>query len=64
MKNRTVRLIIKRMNGEYCVQWIEAGKIDEEKCYYTDSRIDALVTMNAIRNENYTLKNNIKIKAV
>tara|TARA_R110000824_G_C15184138_1_gene674077 strand:+ start:337 stop:534 length:198 start_codon:yes stop_codon:yes gene_type:complete len=64
MKVRTVQLKIVRnfLDDEYCVQWIEGGVIDEAKCYYTNSRMDALLTANAIHNENYSLKNNIKIK--
>ena len=57
--NRIVKLRIKKLDGEFCVQWIEGGKIDESKSYYTDSKIDAICTADSIKFENYSKQNNI-----
>ena len=47
------------VDGEFCVQWIEGGKIDESKCYYTDCKQDAICTVDSIKFENYSKQNNI-----
>ena len=57
--NRIVKLRIKKIDGEFCVQWIEGGKIDESKCYYTDCKQDAICTVDSIKFENYSKQNNI-----
>ena len=43
-----VTLKIKKLNDEYCVQWIEGGVIDEGKTYYTDCKQDAIDTRDAM----------------
>ena len=43
-----VTLKIKKNDGEYMVQWIENGVIDEGKTYYTDCKQDAIETRDAI----------------
>ena len=48
MNNLTVTLKIKKIDGEYCVLWIENGIIDEGKTYYTDCKQDAIETNQAI----------------
>ena len=50
--NKTIQLIIKRIDGEICVQWIENGVYNEEKTYYTDSLKDARETRDAIIKNN------------
>ena len=48
MNNLIVTLKIKKIDNEYCVQWIENGTIDEGKTYYTDCKLDAIETKQAI----------------
>ena len=43
-----VILKIKQIDGEYAVLWIEDGKIDEGKTYYTDNKQDAYETRDAV----------------
>ncbi len=57
--NRIVKLRIKKIDDEFVVQWIEGGKIDESKSYYTDSKIDAICTADAMKFESYSKKQNI-----
>jgi len=57
--NRIVKLRIKKLDGEFCVQWIEGGEIDKSKCYYTDCKQDAIFTVDSIKFENYSKQNNI-----
>jgi hypothetical protein len=45
MNSRNVRLSIKKKEGEYIVRWIENGKFNPEKSYYTDDLEDAQLTM-------------------
>ena len=62
MKKINVKLKIKKMGGEYCLQWIEGGCLDESKSYYTDSLTDAKETRQAVIDAyNMTKKTNIKI---
>ena len=49
MEKQMIKLIIKRIDGEYQVQWIENAKLDEAKTYYTDCKEDAQQTLTAIR---------------
>lgn len=51
-----VKLLIKRIDGEYQVQWIEDGVKNEAKTYYTDCREDAKHTLVAIK-EHKSSKN-------
>ena len=44
-----IKLLIKRINGEFQVQRIENGKLNEAKTYYTDCKEDAQQTLTAIR---------------
>tara|TARA_R110000803_G_scaffold96201_1_gene164295 strand:- start:73 stop:261 length:189 start_codon:yes stop_codon:yes gene_type:complete len=59
MIKRYVKIAIKKIDGEYCVQWIENGKIDEPKCYYTDCKKDAEYTARTIVWSDYSINNNI-----
>ncbi len=44
-----IKLRIKKIDDEYQVQWIEDGKLDEGKTYYTNCKEDAETTLLAIR---------------
>ena len=46
-----VKLKIKKIDSEYCVQWIEEGVFIESKSYYTDCKQDATDTekMNSLK---------------
>lgn len=37
--------------GEFEVQWLEDGKKNEAKTYYTDDYDDAIITRNAMKRE-------------
>ena len=41
-------LTIKKIDDEYQVQWFENGKYSESKTYYTDDRMDAIETKDAM----------------
>ena len=57
-----VTLKIKQIDGEYVVLWIEDGKIDEGKTYYTDNKKDAYETRDAmIKAYNETQFTNVTI---
>ena len=43
-----VELRIKKVLGEWTVQWIQDGVYDEAKTYYTDGKQDAIKTKEAI----------------
>ena len=45
---KTIKIDIKRVDGEYCVRWLEDGKRIESKCYYTDDLQDAKDTRELI----------------
>ena len=44
-----IKLLIKKIDGEYQVQYLVDGKKDEDKTYYTDSLEDAQRTLIAIK---------------
>ena len=52
MNNKSIKLLLKKIDGEFCVQYIEDGKINENKSYFTDCKIDALETMELMNIEN------------
>ena len=37
----TVKIDIKKKRGEFCVRWIEDGRRNEDRCYYTEDPNDA-----------------------
>ena len=51
-----VKLKIKKIDSEYCVQWIEEGVFIESKSYYTDCKQDATDTKQAMINAINTTK--------
>ena len=59
MKKSIVNLRIKRLDGEFAVQWIQDGVYNEGKTYYTDDMDDAKQTKNAIM-ENESKKDYCK----
>jgi len=63
MNTINVKLKIKKVDGEYCLQWIEDGCLCEDKSYYTDSLTDAKETKQAVIDAyTATKKTNIKFK--
>ena len=57
-----VTLKIKQIGSEYAVLWVEDGKVDEGKTYYTDCKQDAYETRDAmITAYNETLLTNVTI---
>jgi len=52
VKKGGVRLhLVKTVDDEYIVQWIEKGKVNDDKSYYTDDKKDAIGTMQAMAKE-------------
>tara|TARA_R100000278_G_scaffold4677_1_gene7750 strand:+ start:126 stop:338 length:213 start_codon:yes stop_codon:yes gene_type:complete len=56
MDNKYIKLLLKKIDGEFCVQYIEDGKINESKSYFTDCKKDAMETME-LMNINVMLTN-------
>jgi hypothetical protein len=52
-KNPSVKLTLKRLpaTNEWKVCWIENGKLNEAKSYYTDDKADALATMKSMKGQ-------------
>ena len=44
-----IKLLLKKIEGEFVVQWVENGVYSESKTYYTDCKEDAVATMEAMK---------------
>ena len=50
-KQKTAKLRLKKEDDEWCVKVYIDGKLDEDKCYYTDDKADAEKTLDNMKSK-------------